>query len=39
MEIEKMQRKIKKMFWVFEKMPFEYVAGISFNYDENTCDR
>ena len=27
------------MFPVFEIMAFEHVAGISFNYDENTCDR
>ena len=27
------------MFPVFEIMAFQYVAGISLNYDENTCNR
>ena len=26
------------MFRVFDKMPFEYVMGISLDYGENTCD-
>ena len=38
MEIAKMKQKFKEMFKVFEIMAFGHVAGISLNYDQNTCD-
>ena len=38
MQIAKMEQKLQKMFPLFEIIAFEYVAGISLNYDENTCD-
>ena len=31
--------KLEKMFKIFEIMAFELVAGISLNYDKNTCDQ
>ena len=39
MDISKMQEILKKMFRVFEIVAFEYVAGNSLNYDQNTCYR
>ena len=33
-----MQEKFKKMFTLFEIMTFAHLAGISLNYDLNTCD-
>ena len=34
-----MQKKFKKMFFLFQTMEFERAAEVSLNYDENTCDQ
>ena len=34
-----MQKKLEKMFRVFQIMAFEHVSGISLNYDKQTCER
>ena len=33
------EKKIEKVFLVYEIMEFEPVAGTYLNYEENTCDR
>ena len=39
MYILKMQYSFQKMFLVSKIIVVELVAGISLNYDKNTCDR
>ena len=34
-----MEKKYEKLFLVFKIIAFELVAGISLNYEENTCDQ
>ena len=33
-----MQKKLRKIFRVFNIMAFEHVAGYSLNYDKQTCE-
>ena len=34
-----MQKNFQKLFVAFKRIAFELVAGISLNYEENTCDQ
>ena len=36
-QISKMQIKLPKLFFIFQVIAFEIVAGISLSFEENTC--